>query len=38
MPYRLEGTFVADLGALGQPSFGPYTLAQGQFKQAAILP
>ncbi|WP_293915351.1 LEA type 2 family protein [Deinococcus sp.] len=38
MPYRLDGTFTADLGALGQPSFGPYTLAQGQFKQAAILP
>lgn len=38
MPYRLDGTFTADLGALGQPSFGPYTLAQGRFQQDAILP
>ncbi len=38
MPYRVDGTFTADFGALGQPSFGPYTLAQGLFRQAAILP
>lgn len=38
MPYRLDGTFTADLGALGQPSFGPYTLAQGLFQQPALLP
>ncbi|WP_420595804.1 LEA type 2 family protein [Deinococcus sp.] len=38
MPYRVDGTFTADLGAFGQPSFGPYTLAQGVFKQPAILP
>lgn len=36
--YRLDGTFTADLGVLGQPSFGPFTLAQGVWKQAAILP
>lgn len=38
MPYRLDGTFTADLGALGKPSFGPYTLTQGLFQQPAILP
>ncbi|AWN23444.1 Water stress and hypersensitive response domain-containing protein [Deinococcus irradiatisoli] len=38
MPYRVDGTFTADFGALGQPSFGPYTLAQGLFQQKAILP
>ena len=38
MPYRVDGTFTADFGALGQPSFGPYTLAQGLFQQPAILP
>lgn len=36
--YRLDGTFTADLGALGQPSFGPFTLSQGVWKQQAILP
>ncbi|THF69416.1 Water stress and hypersensitive response domain-containing protein [Deinococcus sp. Arct2-2] len=36
--YRLDGTFTADLGILGQPSFGPFTLAQGVWKQPAILP
>lgn len=36
--YRLDGTFTADLGALGQPRFGPFTLAQGVWKQAAIIP
>ena len=38
MPYRVDGTFTADFGVLGQPSFGPYTLAQGLFQQPAILP
>nr|WP_318636149.1 LEA type 2 family protein [Deinococcus detaillensis] len=38
MPYRLDGTFTADLGMLGKPSFGPYTLTQGLFQQPAILP
>lgn len=38
VPYRLDGTFTADLGVLGQPTFGPLTLVQGQWKQAAILP
>ncbi|ANE43371.1 LEA type 2 family protein [Deinococcus puniceus] len=36
--YRLDGTFTADLGVLGQPTFGPFTLAQGVWKQPAILP
>ena len=36
--YRVDGTFTADLGVLGQPTFGPYTLAQGVWQQAAILP
>lgn len=36
--YRLDGTFTADLGVLGRPSFGPFTLSQGVWKQAAILP
>lgn len=36
--YRLDGTFTADLGALGRPSFGPFTLSQGVWKQAPILP
>lgn len=38
VPYRLDGTFTADLGTLGQPSFGPLTLVQGQCQQPAILP
>lgn len=38
MPYRVDAAFTADFGALGQPSFGPYTLAQGLFQQPAILP
>lgn len=36
--YRLDGTFTADLGVLGRPAFGPFTLSQGVWKQAAILP
>jgi LEA14-like dessication related protein len=36
--YRLDGTFTADLGFLGRPSFGPYTLVQGLLQQPAILP
>lgn len=36
--YRLDGTFTADLGVLGQPSFGPFTLSQGVWKQQPILP
>ena len=38
VPYRLDGTFTADLGLLGRPSFGPYTLVQGLLQQPAILP
>ena len=34
--YRLDGTFTADLGPLGQPSFGPFTLSQGVWKQAPL--
>ncbi len=30
VPYRLEGTMSVDAGALGQPSFGPMTLLQGE--------
>lgn len=36
--YRVDGTFTADLGPLGRPSFGPFTLAQGVWQQRAILP
>ncbi len=36
--YRVDGTFTADLGVLGRPSFGPYTLVQGVLQQPAILP
>ncbi|WP_084050907.1 LEA type 2 family protein [Deinococcus hopiensis] len=36
--YRLDGTFTADLGSLGRPSFGPFTLAQGVWQQRAMLP
>nr|WP_232472543.1 LEA type 2 family protein [Deinococcus sp. DB0503] len=36
--YRVDGTFTADLGVLGRPSFGPFTLAQGVWQQAAIVP
>ncbi len=36
--YRVDGIFVADLGFLGRPSFGPYTLVQGLLQQPAILP
>ena len=36
--YRLDGAFTADLGLLGRPTFGPFTLSQGVWKQAAILP
>lgn len=38
MPYRVDGTFSADMGLLGQHTFGPYTLAQGLFRQPALLP
>ncbi len=38
MPYRVDGSFTADMGVLGQHVFGPYTLAQGVFKQPALLP
>ncbi|WP_261664086.1 LEA type 2 family protein [Deinococcus sp. Marseille-Q6407] len=38
VPYRLDGTFTADLGVLGTPTFGPLTLTQGQWQQPAILP
>lgn len=34
--YRLDGTFTADLGALGRPTFGPFTLSQGVWKQPAL--
>lgn len=36
--YRLDGKFTADLGVLGRPTFGPFTLAQGLWKQERILP
>lgn len=36
--YRLDGSFTADFGPLGQPTFGPFTLSQGVWKQAPILP
>ena len=36
--YRLDGSFTADLGMLGQPTFGPFTLSQGVWKQAPIVP
>lgn len=34
--YRLDGSFRADLGPLGQPRFGPFTFSQGLWKQPAI--
>ncbi|THF88449.1 Water stress and hypersensitive response domain-containing protein [Deinococcus sp. KSM4-11] len=36
--YRLDGGFTADFGPLGLQHFGPFTLAQGQWKQNPILP
>lgn len=36
--YRLDGTFTADLGVLGTPSFGPFTISQGIWKQKPIIP
>jgi len=36
--YRVDGTFTADLGPLGRPRFGPFTLAQGVWQQRATLP
>ncbi|MVN87269.1 Water stress and hypersensitive response domain-containing protein [Deinococcus sp. HMF7620] len=36
--YRVDGRFSADFGPLGLQNFGPYTLAQGQWKQDPILP
>lgn len=35
--YRLDGAFTADLGVLGRPTFGPFTLAQGTWQQAPLL-
>lgn len=35
--YRLDGAFTLNLGALGQPTFRPFTLTQGQWKQAPLL-
>lgn len=34
--YRLDGTLTADLGPLGQPTFGPFPLSQGVWKQAPL--
>ena len=36
--YRLDGGFSLNLGPLGEQAFGPFTLAQGQWKQPPILP
>lgn len=36
--YRLDGGFSVNLGPLGEQAFGPFTLSQGQWKQAPILP
>lgn len=36
--YRVDGSFTADLGALGRPTFGPFTLAQGVWQQTPIVP
>ncbi|MFC4425302.1 LEA type 2 family protein [Deinococcus navajonensis] len=36
--YRLDGGFSVNLGPLGEQTFGPFTLSQGQWKQAPILP
>ncbi|MFC4639412.1 LEA type 2 family protein [Deinococcus hohokamensis] len=36
--YRLDGGFSVNLGPLGEQRFGPFTLSQGQWKQAPILP
>ncbi|GMA17380.1 Water stress and hypersensitive response domain-containing protein [Deinococcus metallilatus] len=36
--YRVDGTFTADLGVLGHPTFGPFTFTQGVWQQPAILP
>ncbi|GHF29047.1 LEA14-like dessication related protein [Deinococcus metalli] len=36
--YRLDGGFAADFGPLGLQRFGPFTLAQGQWKQNPIIP
>ncbi len=36
--FRVDGRFTADFGRLGQPSFGPFTLAQGVWQQPPILP
>lgn len=35
--YRLDGTFRANLGPLGQPTFGPLTLSQGVWQQPALI-
>ena len=35
--YRLEGQFSLDLGALGQPHFGPYVLAQDTLRAGTAL-
>lgn len=34
--YRLDGTLSADLGPLGRPTFGPFTLSQGVWRQPAL--
>ncbi|OOV15308.1 LEA type 2 family protein [Deinococcus sp. LM3] len=36
--YRVDGGFTANFGPLGLQQFGPFTLSQGQWKQAPILP
>ncbi|UBV41535.1 LEA type 2 family protein [Deinococcus taeanensis] len=36
--YRVDGGFTADFGPLGLQNFGPFTLSQGQWKQAPIIP
>ncbi|WP_291429490.1 LEA type 2 family protein [Deinococcus sp.] len=36
--YRVDGGFTANFGPLGLQNFGPFTLSQGQWKQAPILP
>lgn len=36
--YRVDGRFTADLGLLGTPSFGPYTLSQGIIENRTLRP
>ena len=35
--YRLEGAFRVDLGVLGKPRFGPYTMAQGTYRAPTVV-